>query len=81
MRLDGRVRGDGFEVEFVLVYGDVLAGCSGEAGVVGAEEDELWMREVRNWDGKGVVWGAEGGRRSCDLNMCAVMCIFIMMVG
>lgn len=41
MRLDTRMRGDFFEVSFVLLERDVLAGCSGQTCVVGAKEDQL----------------------------------------
>lgn len=48
MRLDTGMRGDFFQVVLILFEGDVLAGCSGEAAVVGAEEDHLSLSEMRN---------------------------------
>lgn len=41
MGFEARVRGDFFQVALVLVQRDVLVGCAGETGVIGAEEYHL----------------------------------------
>ena len=66
------MRGDGFQVELVLFKGNVLACCSGEAGVVGAEKDHLSLNEMsEKWD------AVEGGLivKKIELNY-VLRCVF-----